>query len=83
MTRYEVEEIANHVLEVEELLEQWAIDTSEMELELAALERMIHWLDKEMAQEFADGELKALLPQLERKARDCTDCIKKRLSARW
>lgn len=83
MTRYEVEEIANHVLEVEELLEQWAINTNEMELELAALERTIHWLDKQMVKQFADGELKSLLPQLEQKARDCSECIKNRLSARW
>lgn len=83
MTRYEVEEIANHVLEVEDSLEQWAIDTKEMEVELAALDRMIHWLDKQIAQEYEDGELKAILPQLEQKARDCSDCIKKRLSTRW
>lgn len=83
MTRYEVEEIAHHVLEVEKSLEQWAIDANEMELELAALERTIHWLDKQMAQQFADGELKSLLPQLEQKARECSECIKNRLSARW
>ena len=83
MTRFEVEEIANHVAKVEKLLDEWALDTQEMELELAELQRMVSWLDKAMTQSRPDNEQGTLLSQLEQHISMCTECIKKRLSARW
>ncbi len=83
MTRFEVEEIANHVVEVEKLLDEWALDTQEMELELAELHRMVCWLDKAMTQGCSDDELRTLLSQLEQHICVCTECIKKRLTVRW
>ncbi len=83
MTRYEVEEIANHVLMLQEMLDEWSIDAKEMEIELAELKRMIDWLEGAMKQNYPDSELKKLLPQLEEKALNCSQCIRERLSARW
>ncbi len=83
MTRFEVEEIVNHVVEVEQLLDEWALDTQEMELELAELQRMVSWLDKAMIQTCSNDEQGTLLSQLEQQICLCTECIKKRLSVRW
>lgn len=83
MTRYEVEEIENHIAGLQEQLEDWAIDAREMELELAELKRMIAWLEKAMGENYPDGQLKQLLPQLEEKVLTCTECIQKRLSVRY
>lgn len=83
MTQFEVEEIANHVVEVEQLLDEWALNTQEMELELAELQRMVSWLDKAMIQNCPDDELGTLLSYLEQQICLCTECIKKRLSVRW
>lgn len=83
MTQFEVEEIANHVVEVEKLLDEWALNTQEMELELAEFQRMVCWLDKAMIQGCSDDELRTLLSHLEQQICLCTECIKKRLSVRW
>ncbi len=83
MTRFEVEEIANHVVEVEQLLDEWALDTQEMELELAELQRMVSWLDKAMIQSCSNDEQGTLLSRLEQQVCGCTECIKNRLSVRW
>ncbi len=83
MTRFEVEEIVNHVVEVEKLLDEWALDTQEMELELAELQRMVCWLDKAIIQSCLDDEQGTLLSQLEQHIGVCTQCIRKRLSVRW
>lgn len=83
MTRFEVEEIANHVVEVERLLDEWALDSQEMELELAEFQRMVSWLDKAIIQSCSNDELVTLLSQLEQQICGCTESIRKRLSARW
>ena len=83
MTRFEVEEIANHVVEVEQLLDEWALDTREMELELAELQRMVSWLNKAMIQRCSNDEQGTLLSRLEQHICVCTECIKNRLSVRW
>jgi len=84
MTRFEVEEIASHVIQVGKLLDDWALDTQEMELELAELERMGCWLDRAMVQDRSDNnEIKSLLSQLAEQINVCTDCIRNRLSVRW
>jgi len=94
MTRFEVEEIASHVIQVGKLLDDWALDTQEgkllddwaldtqeMELELAELERMGCWLDRAMAQDCSNNnEIKSLLSQLAEQINVCTDCIRNRLS---
>ncbi len=83
MTQFEVEEISSHIVEVEKLLDEWALDTQEMELELAELQRMVSWLDKAMIQSCSNDEQGTLLSRLEQHICVCTECIKKRLSVRW
>lgn len=83
MTRFEVEEITNHVVEVEQLLDEWALDTQEMEVELAELQRMVSWLDKAITQSCSNDEQGTLLSGLEQHISVCTECIRKRLSVRW
>ncbi|MBE0535598.1 MAG: hypothetical protein IH624_08000 [Phycisphaerae bacterium] len=83
MTRFEVEEIAGHVIELEEMLNEWAIDDSEMQVELAELRRMIDWLDKARCRDCPDKEILDFLPQLEERIRYCSLCIEERLSGRW
>ncbi len=82
MTRFEVEEIASHVGEVEQLLDEWALDTQEMEVELAELQRMVSWLDKAITQSCSNDEQGTFLSQLERQICGCTESIRKRLSVR-
>lgn len=82
MTRYEVEEMANHIDFLEEMLEQWSIDTDDMELELAELALIVKRLEKAIKQVSTDVELTEILPLLETKALCCSDCIKNRLSIR-
>ena len=82
MTRFEVEEIVNHVDEVEQLLDEWALDTQEMEVELAELQRMVNWLDKAITQTCSNDEQGTLLSQLEQQICGCTESIRKRLSVR-
>ncbi|RKY05998.1 MAG: hypothetical protein DRP66_09690 [Planctomycetota bacterium] len=83
MTRFEVEEIANHVVEVEQLLDEWALDAQEMELELAELQRMVGWLNKAMIQSCSNDEQGTLLSRLEQQICVCTESIRERLSVRW
>ena len=83
MTRYEVEEIAGHVIELEQLLDEWAIDEDGMESELAELQRMIGTLGKARCQGCPDKEILDFLPQLEERILHCSHCIQERLNARW
>jgi len=82
MTRFEVEEIAGHVIELEQLLEEWSIDDSEMQVEIAELQRMIRRLDKARGSACSDKEIRDFLPQLEERILSCSKCIEERLGAR-
>ncbi|HPD45316.1 MAG TPA: hypothetical protein P5279_00575 [Anaerohalosphaeraceae bacterium] len=83
MTRYEVEEMAGHVIEVEQLLDEWALDEEEMQVELAELQRMIRWLGKARCGGCRDKDILDFLPQLEERIQHCFQCIRERLRARW
>ncbi len=83
MTRFEVEEIAGRVIELEQLLDEWAIDDREMQIELAELQRMNNWLNKARCNTCPDKDILDFLPQLEERIMHCLACIQERLSGRW
>ncbi len=82
MTRYEIEEMADYIIRLEDALDDWAVDKKDMELVLADLQIMIKWIQKAMAKPHSDNGLVEVLPDLKSKAIDCSECIKTRLYTR-
>jgi len=78
MNNTEIKQTLNYLKEVEEQLYEFELSETEMTLEMHHLYKLIEKLmDKTF--ESKDENIKVRLAVIEKKARECYDCIKSRL----